>query len=123
MRNYLLMAAAIGALVAVGVAACTPTQQATVNQALASQPGQLFCAISVGSAPIVMGVVQAGAATAGPAAEAEAVLATGASAQFVQNACQQAAANVGASAGVPVSPPANPTAAPTVAVDPTKVTK
>ena len=95
----------------VALAACTPAQ---TQKALSSQEGQLFCAIQTsGGGAVVAGLVSAEAGTvAGPAAPL-AVIATGATKAFVDQAC----ASVG---GIPVSPPANPAAAPQVAVVPPK---
>jgi branched-subunit amino acid ABC-type transport system permease component len=114
----------IGLVAGAGLAAlagCTVAQNAKVNTALSSPQGQLFCAVVIGGSPIIMGVVQTASAAVGPAGEAAALLATGATSAFVQNACKQAAANVGGTAGAPVSPPANPAAVPLVAVDPAKI--
>lgn len=86
---------------------CNAQQSQQLNTALASPAGQLFCAISTQSGPIVVGLIQAkaGASAAAPLA----VIATGQTASYVNDLCKQAH-------GVPVSPPANPAAAPQVAV-------
>jgi hypothetical protein len=93
-------------------AACTAQQQQTVNTALASPPGQLFCAIQTGGGgAVVVGLVNAAVSGAAPGAAPLAVIATGASKAFVDAACA-------AAKGIPVVPPANPAAAPQVAVVP-----
>lgn len=104
--RHCFAASLCGVLVTVAAVRCTASQQASVNTALASPPGQLFCAVATGAGPIVVGLVT-GALT-GPAAPL-AVLATGSLASAVQADCAKAG-------GVPVAPPAVPSAAPMVAI-------
>jgi hypothetical protein len=97
------------ALAAGSLAACSQSQ---VTSALATPTGQLFCAVQTsGGGTIVAGLVDAEAATAGAAAGAAAVIATGAAKATVDTDCA-------AAGGVAVSPPANPAAAPTIAIVP-----
>ena len=106
-------------LILLSVLAVTGCSTAKTDAALSTQAGQLFCAIATGGGDtIVAGLINAAASSAGPAAGAGAVIATGATASVVQADCAQAAANVGAKSGVPVSPPAAPAAAPQIAVTP-----
>jgi hypothetical protein len=100
----------------------TPTSTATAG----SNPGQLFCALQTeGGGTIVAALVDATVA-ANPSTAAFsslAVLATGATKQFVDAACAQAAVNTNSKAGVAVSPPIlSPTVAvPVIAIVPPKV--
>jgi hypothetical protein len=92
-----------------GLSACA-AQEAQINTALQSMPGQLFCGIQTGGGgALVVGLVNAEVAAAAPGAAPIAVIATGATRAFVDQACARAG-------GIPVSPPANPAAAPQVAV-------
>ena len=112
----ILAMAGAGSLVA-----CSTTQQAKVDAAVAgaeasvAHNGQLFCAVATKDGPLVVGIIQAGATAAGvaipgaAAAQPLVVLATGAAKAFVDATC----AAVG---GLPVSPPANAATAPQVAV-------
>jgi hypothetical protein len=101
------------------VAGCSATQ---VNTALNSPTGQLFCAIQTdGGGTLLATVVDAAATAASPGLSPVAVIATGATKTFVDNACAQAAANVGGTSGVPVSPPAASVVTAPVAVTVAKV--
>lgn len=94
-------------IAALALAGCSATQQASVDKALASQPGQLFCLLqTAGGGQIVASVIDATASAALPGAAPAAVLVTGMSKAYVDAACARAAASAGAVAGVPVSPPA-----------------
>jgi hypothetical protein len=97
---------------ALAVSACTPAQGVKIDTALASPAGALFCKIQTGGGgALIVGVVNAAAlANAGTSAPA-AVLATGMSKQFVDDACARAAKGA-----VPVPPPPDPAAAPKVLV-------
>jgi hypothetical protein len=86
------------------LAACNPQQQAQVTQGLATQPGQLFCAIAVGSGQIIAPIV---AAKTTGATQAEAILVTNETAALVQQQCAAAAVAVGGQGAAPVAPPAN----------------
>jgi hypothetical protein len=111
--------ALFAALALWSVTGCSPAQQAGVNTALDTPTGQLFCRIQTGGGgALVVAVVDAGAvALTGPAAPL-AVIATGASKSFVDNACAEAAKALAVSPAnaQPVPPPADPAAAPKVAV-------
>lgn len=93
------------ALLALG--GCSASQ---VTTALSSPTGQLFCAVQTGGGgAIVVGLIDAEATAASPAAAPIAVLATGAAKATVDSYCAQAG-------GVAVSPPTNPATVPQVAV-------
>lgn len=114
MKRNLIIA---GVLVAISATpllfACSPTMQGQVNTALQSPAGQLFCAVETGGGgQIVVGLINAAVTGAGAPI---AVLATGATKNFVDAACAAAAPK----GGVPVSPPAGPV--PQVAIIPPKV--
>ena len=84
--------------------------QAQVDTALATPPGQLFCAVQVaGGGAIVVALVDAEASAAAPGAAPVAVIATGLTKAKVDADCA-------AAGGIAVSPPANPAAAPKRAV-------
>jgi hypothetical protein len=84
--------------------------QAQIQAAAASPAGQLFCAIQTnGGGALVVGLIDAEASAISPASEPVAVIATGATKTYVDNACA-------AAGGIAVSPPANPSSAPSVAV-------
>lgn len=94
---------------ALALAAALP---ACSSAQLASPAGQLFCAIQTGGGgTVVVGLINAVVAGGAPAAAPLAIIATGASEDFVNKACA-------AAKGVPVSPPADPASAPKVAVIP-----
>lgn len=97
---------------------CGADAQKKINDALASPAGQLFCAVQTGGGgTIVVGLINAEITGASPAAAPVAILATGATKQFVDGACASAAAQIpGARVGIPVSPPADPVAAPKIAI-------
>jgi len=112
MTRYLIAAVTVALLIG-----CTPTQQTDVTTGLATVPGQLFCAIIVGSGQIVAPIISAKATTAGgSAAGAAAILVTGETAAVVQQQCALAAASVGGKGAVPVSPPPNAGALAPVAI-------
>jgi hypothetical protein len=94
--------------VGVIMTACTPAQQAQTNQALSSQPGQLFCRVQLaGGGTVLAGLVDVAATAAAPGAGPLVVVATGQTKVFVDDACTKAAQQTpGAVSGVPVSPPA-----------------
>jgi hypothetical protein len=72
----------------------------------------MFCAVQTsGGGAVVVGLINAAVAGAAATAEPLAVIATGASKQFVDAACA-------AAKGIPVSPSANPATAPQVAIVP-----
>lgn len=98
------------ALVTATLAACSAQQQGSVETALASPAGQLFCGIATASGPIVAAMIQARSGGLGEAAPI-AIIATGQTQDYVRATCAKAG-------GVPVSPPANVAAAPRVAVGP-----
>ena len=109
------------ALAAWALTGCSPTQQTQVNTALNSQPGQLFCRVQTsGGGAIIVAVVNAAAVglswPAAPIAGPAAVIATGASKAFVDQACADAAKALAAPAAVPIPPPPDPASAPKVAV-------
>lgn len=107
-REHIVPATLAGVIV-IGVAACAGF--------LASQPGQLFCAVqTAGGGALVVGLIDAEATSAAPAAAPVAILATGLAKAQVDADCAKAAPG----GGVAVSPPANPTAVPQVAVVPAK---
>ncbi len=106
MTRYLTLAA-----LALSLGACTltPSQTASVDKALASPAGQLFCSIQLnGGGSVLVGVIDAAATASAPGAAPVAVLATNMGKAFVDSACTQAAQSVTASTGVgiAVSPPA-----------------
>jgi hypothetical protein len=87
--------------------ACSPTEKAKIDLAIMSPPGQLFCSIQLaGGGTVVAGVVDAAATAASPGLGPLAVLATGQTKAFVDEACAKAAQQVaGGVSGVPVPPP------------------
>ena len=92
------------------LSACSASQQAAVTKAASSPTGQLFCGIQTqGGGAIVVGIIDAAATVALPAAGPVVALATGAAKSAVDATCA-------AAGGIAVSPPANPAAAPQVAV-------
>ena len=120
----IMVTLAVTLLLGLTTTACTQQQSdkfsADINSAFASAPGQLFCAIQTGGGgAIVVGLINGAVTGAAPAAAPIAVLATGASKNYVDNKCAEAAKNVGGTSGIPVSPPAEPTKVPAVAVSPT----
>ena len=114
-----------GVALVAGLAACSPAQQQQAAKALASPPGQLFCAFQMeGGGTMVAGIVGTAATAAATAAVPGAgalsapiiALATNAAKADVDSTCAGAAKSVaGATSGTPVAPPANPAAAPQVA--------
>ena len=102
--------AACGTVLLVGAALLSGCAADKISTALASPPGQLFCAIQTGGGgTIVAGLINAEVTQAAPDAAPIAVLATGATKSAVDKACA-------AAGGIPVSPPANPAAAPQIAI-------
>ena len=114
MRRILLCALLAGTL-----AACTTAQ---MQQAAQTPAGQLFCAFQMaGGGTVIGGIVNGAAAGANAGLGAVAVVATGATAAFVNDQCAQAARGLtGAVSATPVPPPANPAAVPQVAVPASK---
>lgn len=113
MRSLLfaaLAALSLSACSSLSPAAKTAIGASTIAVAQTS-PGQLFCARETAYGPMVVALVDAGAAFAPGGGVA--VLAAGATKSFVDAACAQAG-------GVAVAPPADPNAAPRVAVVPPK---
>jgi hypothetical protein len=93
----------------------TSTSSGAVVDGLTSPAGQLFCAIDLGGGgQLVVGVIDATLSASSPVA----VLATNATASFVQNACAAAAKAEGGVAGAPVSPPTSTGVVANVAIVP-----
>lgn len=105
------------AVACLGLAACSPAQEAKLQAAAASPPGQLFCGIqTAGGGAVIAKIVQAAVAGAAPAATPAAVLVTGMSKEFVDAQCAAAARAAGGVGAIAVAPPDAPAAVPTVAV-------
>jgi hypothetical protein len=89
-----------------------------INADLSTPEGQLFCAINTAGGGTIVAAVVDGAAAGVPGAEPAAVIATGMTQSFVQQACLAAARATGGVSAIPVVPPANAAAAPRVAAVP-----
>ena len=103
-RSILVLA---GCLAAAG---CANANKA-VDTTLATPAGQLFCSVETIGGPLVFGAINA--ATGGTA-----IIATGATANYVASACAAAKIIDATSTPVPVSPPATTAAVPQIAVVP-----
>lgn len=96
-------------------AGCTSAQ---IQTAAATPAGALFCSIQLnGGGSMLATIVDAEASAAAPVSAPVAVLVTGMTKAYVDDACTRAAANIaGATSGVAVSPPAAAVTVATVAV-------
>ena len=103
MRKLLL-----SGVIVLSLAACTAAQNTSVETALGTPSGQLFCAVQSTSGPLVFAVLNASAG-------GSAVIATNAAQAIVNAECAAAIVPGAIGTPIPVSPPVNPSAAPRIA--------
>lgn len=106
----------IGSIAIAALAVLAGCSSTSINNALSSPAGQLFCAVQTdGGGTAVVGLIDAEATAAAPALGPVAVIATGAGKAQVDADCATAGKSAGGT-GMAVSPPSNPAAAPQMAI-------